>query len=781
MPFTDPIRAAARSAAAAAIGLTAFAVSAQAEEPSSAMGTAVSGTAASIATPPSGATQPSTSAQPAIVAGNATNSVSVLSSADLEERGITSLDGIAAALPAISSTPALNSLNTLSLYIRGAGPTAPGQITLDSAVGLYQDGFYISRLQADTFDLLDLERAEVLAGPQGASYGRDTTGGVVNLISQAPTGQLRFDQTVDFSNRNGYRVLSSLDTPRWSGLSAQVTLLAGGIDGYVKNELATQHDYGADKQLAGRLQLLWEGLENLRAAYFIERSSLDSTPEYDSNPAENGEELYPGFTYYADPNRAPHSTYRPVLLPLSTSNHTAQGLTVTWNALPALTVQSFSGYRTMNANEFQDYTEFYGEPTTTTDLYQQHQFSQELRFSGDFLDRQIGYVAGVSYFKEGGTHSQDFFLPVDGEDELNQVSAASRSESAYAQLRWQPAFLGRRVEFTAADRYTKDNKDAGRSIIVDSSDSLETDALSRLSYSKSTPEFSVSYRWSATISTYAKVSTAYQAGGALETAQVGDFTSDTFRPETSTTYEIGLQSAFNDRLQADVALFDSKRKNVQYALPVNLLAADAFELQRVTVRGASFDVHARPLSDLALSASATYLHWSIDQANAAAGTVFDPSTQSGSPYNVGENIKDVFALPYTPKYSASVAGDYTFLHLDRRDVMMHLDYVYRSEMFAEGGAGPAVPGNQFDTQPAYGLLNGRITLSQETDWSHRLKVSVWGRNLLNRRYYQPAVGVGAGLTSFDTSGAAPTPSGYQSRAGAWSEPLTYGVNVKYEY
>jgi iron complex outermembrane recepter protein len=781
MPFTDPIRAAARSAAAAAIGLTAFAVSAQAEEPSSAMGTAVSGTAASIATPPSGATQPSTSAQPAIVAGNATNSVSVLSSADLEERGITSLDGIAAALPAISSTPALNSLNTLSLYIRGAGPTAPGQITLDSAVGLYQDGFYISRLQADTFDLLDLERAEVLAGPQGASYGRDTTGGVVNLISQAPTGQLRFDQTVDFSNRNGYRVLSSLDTPRWSGLSAQVTLLAGGIDGYVKNELATQHDYGADKQLAGRLQLLWEGLENLRAAYFIERSSLDSTPEYDSNPAENGEELYPGFTYYADPNRAPHSTYRPVLLPLSTSNHTAQGLTVTWNALPALTVQSFSGYRTMNANEFQDYTEFYGEPTTTTDLYQQHQFSQELRFSGDFLDRQIGYVAGVSYLKEGGTHSQDFFLPVDGEDELNQVSAASRSESAYAQLRWQPAFLGRRVEFTAADRYTKDNKDAGRSIIVDSSDSLETDALSRLSYSKSTPEFSVSYRWSATISTYAKVSTAYQAGGALETAQVGDFTSDTFRPETSTTYEIGLQSAFNDRLQADVALFDSKRKNVQYALPVNLLAADAFELQRVTVRGASFDVHARPLSDLALSASATYLHWSIDQANAAAGTVFDPSTQSGSPYNVGENIKDVFALPYTPKYSASVAGDYTFLHLDRRDVMMHLDYVYRSEMFAEGGAGPAVPGNQFDTQPAYGLLNGRITLSQETDWSHRLKVSVWGRNLLNRRYYQPAVGVGAGLTSFDTSGAAPTPSGYQSRAGAWSEPLTYGVNVKYEY
>ena len=665
--------------------------------------------------------------------------------------------------------------------MRGAGPTAPGQITLDGAVGIYQDGFYVSRLQANTFDLLDLERADVLAGPQGAAYGRDTTGGVINLISQAPTGKLRFDDSVDFGNRNSYRVLSSLDTPRWFGLSAKVTLVASSIDGYVNNELGRQHDYGEDKQRAARLQLLWDGLENLRAAYFIERTGLDSTAEYDSNPAENGQELYPGFTYYADPNRPPHSTYRPVLLPLSTSNHTAQGLTLTWHALPALTVESLTGYRTMNANEFQDYTEFYGEPTTTTDLYQQHEFSQELRLSGDVLDRQFGYVAGVSYFKERGTHANDFFLPVDDNDELNQVSAASRSESAYAQLRWQPAFLGRRLEVAAAYRNTKDGKDAERSITIDSVEPLETDALSHISYNKSTPEFSVAYRWSTIFSTYAKVSTAYQAGGALETAQLGQFASNTFRPETSTTYEVGLTSAFNDRLEADIAVFDSKRKNVQYALPVNLLLDDAFELQRVTVRGASFNLHAKPLKDLALSASATYLHWSIDQATAAAGSLFDPSSGSGSPYAVGENIENVFALPYTPKYSASVAGDYTFLHLDRKDVAMHLDYIYRSEMFAEGGAGPAVPGNQFDTQPAYGLLNGRITLSQETDWSHRLKFSLWGNNLLNRRFYQPAVGVGAGVTAFDTTSSTPTLSGYQSRAGAWSEPLTYGVNVRFEY
>jgi iron complex outermembrane receptor protein len=777
MPFTDPIRAAARIAAAAAITLVAG--TANAEESASPL--------AATSTQGSPSAQPSTSTQPPIAADAANTSIAVLSTADLEERGITSLDGIAAALPAISSTPALNSLSTLSLYMRGEGPAAPGQITLDGAVGIYQDGFYISRLQADTFDLLDLERAEVLAGPQGADYGRNTTGGVINLISQAPSGKLRFDQSVDFGNRDSYRILSSIDTPRWNGLSAKVTAVASAIDGYVNNELATQQNYGEDKQRAARLQLLWDGLANLRAAYFIERSSLDSTPEYDSNPAENGQELYPNFTYYADPKGPPHTTYRPVLLSLSTSNHTAQGLTLTWHVWPALTVQSLTGYRTMNANEFQDYTEFYGEPTTTTDLYQQHQLSQDLRFSGEVLDRQFGYVAGVSYFREKGTHSSDFFLPVDADDVLNEVSARSSSRAAYAQLRWQPAFLFGRLEVIAADRYTKDVKDAGRSVLFDSSQALESDALSHLSYNRSTPEFSIAYRWSERFSSYAKVSTAYQAGGALESAYPGEFSTATFRPETSTTYEIGLKSTLNDRIQADVALFDSKRKNVQYALPIGVYIAnnpidslfdDAFELQRVTVRGANFDLHARPVNDLSLSASAAYLHWSIDRADAAAGTVFDPSTGLGSPYAVGENIKNVFALPYTPKYSAAVAGDYTFLHLDRKDVMMHLDYIYRSRMFTEAGAGPAVPGSQFDTQPGYGLLNGRITLSQETDWSHRLKFSLWGRNLLNRKYYQPAVGVGAGVTSFDSSG---TLSGYQSRAGAWAEPMTYGLNIKYEY
>ncbi len=787
MPFIDRIGAAARGVAAAALGLVA---SAHAEEPN---GQQPAATVAQTADVPTAAIPESNvSATDArtprgtLDPRNPTGFHTTLSVADLDAREITGLDGLAAAEPEISYSPALNSLTTLSLYMRGEGPAAPGQITLDGAVGVYQDGFYISRLQSNTFDLLDPARTEVLAGPQGAMYGRDTAGGVINIVSQSPAGQLRFDQDVDFGNRNSYRILSSLDAPRWNGLSAKVTLLASSIDGYVKNQLASSHDYGSERQRAARLQLRWDALSGLRAEYFLERNGLDSTPAYDSNPLENGQTFF-GIPYYANPTGPMRSTYRPVNLPLSTSNHTAQGLTLTWQPLSSLRIQSLTGYRTMDADEQQDYAEIYGYPSATEDSYNVRQLSQDLSFSGELFSRQLGYAVGATYFREKGEHDNTLVLLPQSifdqtQSEEHQISATTRSRAVYARLSWRPAFLAGRLELAGASRYTRDSKDAIRSITENPAQVLDPSTPNHLSYNRLTPEGSLAWHFSEHLTTYARVSTAYVAGGALETAPIGSFGSTHFRPESSTTYEFGLQSSsLEGRLGADLAVFYSRRKDVQYALPVDRLTDNVFDFQRVTVKGATLALRIEPLRDLALSASATYLHWSIDRADAPAGTVFDPATGQGSPYVVGQNINGLFDLPYTPRYSALAAGDYTVARLDRQDILLHLDYVYRARMFTFADSGPDVPGNQFNTQQAYGLLDGRITLSQETDWAHRVKLSIWGRNILNRKYYQPALGVGAGLTSFDTTSGVATPSGYVTRAGAWAEPATYGLAIRYEY
>jgi iron complex outermembrane receptor protein len=709
--------------------------------------------------------------------------VTALSSSDLENRRITSLDGIAAATPSVSFARAMNSANTLNLFIRGQGQVNPTQITRDGAVGIYQDGFYVARSQAMTFDLLDLERVEVLQGPQGAAYGRDTTGGVVNLISKAPAGELRFDQTADFGNRNSYRVLSSLDAPKWHGLSAKVTLLASAIDGDVKNLASTSHDYGEEKQRAARLQLHWDGLSSLRADYFLERSSLDSTPAYDSNPAQNGEQLYFRFVYYANPDGPMTSTYRPVDLRLSTSNHTAQGLTLRCQPLRALTIESLTGYRTLDSHDRQDYAEFFGYPEGTEDLYQHHQFSEELRFSGELFARQFSWTVGASYFTEHGSHTNDFVLLTQGQTIVRQVLADTRSQAAYAQVQWRPAFAATRLALTAAGRYTKDSKDAERFLSANTAGVVESGSRNHLSYGRVDPAFTVDYRWNDDLSTYARFATAYQAGGALESAPIGQFGNQTQRPESEKTYEIGLKSTLlRNRLRANIAVFDSQLRDVQYALPVDAITDQAYDFQKATVRGVDLDLLGTPLHELTLSASMAYLRWTIDRADALAGTVFDPANGAHSPYLVGENIRDVFALPYTPKYNFTLGGDYTLLHLDRSDLALHLDYVYRGGMFTDSAAGPAVPGRQFDTISAYGLLNGRLTLTQETDWSHHVKFSVWGRNLLNRKYYQIATGVGAGVTSFGPStGGVMAPAGYLARGGAWAEPPTYGITINYQY
>jgi iron complex outermembrane receptor protein len=205
-------------------------------------------------------------------------------------------------------------------------------------------------------------------------------------------------------------------------------------------------------------------------------------------------------------------------------------------------------------------------------------------------------------------------------------------------------------------------------------------------------------------------------------------------------------------------------------------------MEKTTIRGIDLDLSMAPLRDLALSAKAAYLRYTIDKAEVLPGTPLDPATGSGSPYSVGENVSNLFVLPYAPQYNLSAAADYTFLHWDGGDLSAHLDLTYRGGFYSDFAAGPAVPGRQFDVTPAVGLLNARMVYAAETDWSHHIKIGLWGRNVLNRKYYQWAGGYGSGVSEFQTSGTGvSTPAGWLARAGAWAEPATYGVDLVYEY
>lgn len=727
--------------------------------------------------------------------------MSAISSADLEKQGITSFEGVAKASPSITFTPYPNSSNLLILYLRGQGVSDPAQITSDGSVGLYEDGFYISRPQASTFDLADIERVEVLRGPQGTLYGRNTTGGAVNLISKKPSGEFGFKQNFTFGSRDLFRSLTTVDLPAWNDLAVKFSYLRSEKDGYVKNS-GSSHDYGEEAQRAGRLALRWQPIPAFSADYFLEKGNLDSTPGYYQNPAWNGQPMSVDgavWTYHGDAGSRRSRTYRPVDLPLSTSDFEGHGLTLSWDVDDSLTLKSLTGYRELNWNAYQDFAEAFAYvasvnplvaiPTrfTSQNAVSDFQFSQEFQAIGDLFERRLRYVAGLYFFRESGSSTANGFTSVLGMDQykFRYVTADARSTAVYTQLTWTPPILDDRLEFTVGGRYTRDYRSAERTSALNGVITDRSGSGNDLRFSKFNPAFTASYAWSDDVSTYAKVVTGYKAGGFSESGPDGHF-DQTFSPETVTTFEVGVKSyAWDRRLRFNLAAFESRFEDMQLAFavdPYDASVVQGYNAGKAKVRGLEMDVLLAPVEDLTINLEYAYLNPRFERVDTLAGTTFDPAVNPAvaGVFHVGQNIKDLFALPYAPKNSINAGADYTFLRLDAATVSAHLDYHFQSSIFATATAGPDVPGRDQVRLPSVGTFNGRITLALALPRGDSLSLALWGKNLTRREYPVQVVGMGNAIATSNQFGGV-TDAGYVQNAKIWAEPASFGIDIGYQY
>jgi iron complex outermembrane recepter protein len=719
--------------------------------------------------------------------------ISAMTAETLANMGITSFEGVAKASPSISFTPYPSSSNILILYMRGQGVSDPAQITSDGSVGLYEDGFYISRPQAATFDLADLERVEVLRGPQGTLYGRNTTGGAVNLISKKPTGEFGFKQSLTFGSRNLFRSLTTVDLPKFADVSTKFTLLKSSKDGFVKNT-GNSHDFGEEEQKAGRFALRWDGLDDLTVDYFFEKGELDSTPVYYQNPNHNGTSITVGgvsYPYHGDANQPASRTYRPIDLELSTSDFEAHGLTVAWDASDALTIKSLTGYRKLNWQAYQDYAEgffSFGFPLSfrTDDFVDDHQFSQEFQFIGNIGER-IKYVAGLYYFEEQALHYEALdtaIAPIGfvGASE-RLVTTDAKSKAVYGQLTWTPPILDDRFDVTVGARYTEDDRSANRD--YHSADNFsapinEVGASNDQDFKRFNPSLTVNFSWTDDLSTYAKVATGYKAGGSSESGvpPLGRFDL-TFKPEKVVSYELGMKSYWLDRrVRLNAAAFESRFDDMQLAFvidPNNSGVVQGFNAGKATVQGVELELLVMPIDDLTLGLDYAYLRPKFKRVDAVENTIFDTTSNPSVPYAAGDNIKDLFVLPYAPRDTIGLSADYTFLHFASGTLAAHLDYRYQSKIYDTATAGPAVPGRDYYAVPGYGLFNGRLTLAVDLPRGDKAKVAIWGKNLTNKEYRLQVTGNGGPVP------VGATPAGFNSSAETWAEPASYGLDLVYEY
>lgn len=695
--------------------------------------------------------------------------ITAIDRSELQRNGITTVGDVLGVTPSVTIAPYVNSTNTFFMYMRGVGFIDPGQIATDGAVGLYQDGFYISRPQGINFDLSDIDRVEVLRGPEGTLYGRNTMGGAVNIISRAPSGEAGLRQELELGNQHYYRVLSVIDTPAWNSVSVKISLLARSIDGAVADP-GYSAGFGADTEKGAKLQVRWAPDDAFSADYFVDYSLIESTANYGVNTALNGETIVPGLPYVASTNR-PVAAYRSIDLPLSNTRSSMQGLTLTWLPTSDFTVRSLTAYRWLNANTFQNYNEIYGlRDFESHNVIPDQQFSQEIQMLGQIPSLALDFVAGIYHLNEQTSNHLDGSAAGLGVYDMIDETENSESDAVYGQTTWT---ANSRVEVTIGGRYTYDSKHGIRTRINLLSHKAEYDALSELHYGRFTPSITTSLRLFPEASIYIRAATGYKSGAPNADAPIGGF-SQAYGPESLVTYELGWKSLwFDRRSRLNIALFQTDYKDQQRAIQVAPTVEDfeAFNVGRETFWGAEVELAANPMRDLSVSLNYAYLIGRIDELKAPAHTVFDPAVNPFSPYHVGEDISGLFdpSQGYAPRHSVVGTFDYALLHLAHGEISTNLNYRWQAE---REGAGPDLPGNEYAAAPAFGLLGGRVTWRRNMTNGHHMTFSLWGRNLLDNRAAAWVNGFGSIVR------VSAAPAGYTgSVILGWQEPRRYGVSV----
>jgi iron complex outermembrane receptor protein len=231
--------------------------------------------------------------------------ISAFSVESLEQRGIMQTQEVSLFTPNMTAAVQPASSGTASYAIRGIAQTEP-IMSVDPAVGVYMNGIYMARNNGLAFDVADVERIEVLRGPQGTLYGRNSLAGAVNIVTAQPKGTFGIKQTVTTGSRDLFRSRTTIDTPEVYGLSSKISYLYTKQDGYVDNvtprslSMTGDHeDFGAKKDQGWNLALKWQASDSVTFDY-----NYDQTKNRDMPAAFQLTYVQPGFVLGNNANRA---------------------------------------------------------------------------------------------------------------------------------------------------------------------------------------------------------------------------------------------------------------------------------------------------------------------------------------------------------------------------------------------------------------------------------------------------------------------------------------------
>lgn len=742
----------------------------------------------------------------------------------LENQGISNLGDIGAKVPAMSIEPFPINNATLRIFIRGIG-ISDAQVTQDPPVGIYVDGVYIARSTGTALDVAELQRIEILRGPQGTLYGRNTTGGAINMITKRPTAEaVEFKQKFTVGNRNQFTSKTSANIPISDTLAVKLSYLDTKMDGFIENT-GPGGDFG-DKDVQGaRVDFRWDATDWLTVDYAWDKSEMEfynymyqaiTTPESDKGEAEAIKRSAQANSRYSDKRFSQMATGAP--FESSDTEIEGHSLILTAN-FENFSLKYIGAYRELYDASYADLgggdgsTEYrldsnaYDGPAATAanggptplvkPVVTQDQFSHEFQLSGDLFESRVEYIVGAYYFEETAQEDNtplhhQLSAPVDNGGGARTVNLLSQrydidntAAAIFGQATWTPDILEDRLHLTFGARHSEDEREAvkfqidrtyaetpslipgvpGTAIDVSGTrgDRDFDNVFAGKTFKDDSFSFVAEYDLTDDINVYGKVIEAYKSGG----FNTRDPQVDGNQGPASDGNDYGF--GFTDGFEEEKVLsyefgIKSELMNRRLRINANVFQSEYTDMQlNFILTGTVADTKVTNAGEAEMRGFEMDLTFlATREILLMLNYAYLDTEVTKATDPFGNDVSDEFVFFAAPEHSGTLVMDWTLHQADWGRTSLNLSYNYMDE---RNGGSRAENVERGTFLPKYELLNARFSVNDIPAFGGLVNVALWGKNVLNEEYP---------LTAVDNLP-------HVDRAVIWGEPRTYGLDISYNY
>lgn len=654
-------------------------------------------------------------------------SISALDSTALQARGVATLNDIQLQTPSLSFGTALG---TAQVSIRGVGLTiATG--AGEPGVAVHLDGVYESRPALSSLAQFDLDRVEILRGPQGTLYGRNATGGAINFISKPATSTFEGGFKVGYAEYNEFHAEMIASGPVSDDVRARFGVTyTKRSDGFLKNISPGQADADAIENIGARgkisIDLSAAATLDLQLTYLhASGSPIYLTPSRPLDP--NVVALNPALQGALSTDTPGKTAAQSSILDRTAYSPVA---TLKWNLGGGVKLTSITGYMNIRSNAITDADGTSAQMGILPNEYYSRQLTQEFNLSGS--SKRFEWILGAYYLHEKYKAFQDvlypngFTLPLSipgvGIIPIPVFAAGDQTYQHWTENRHAYAAFGDatlhitdRLSVFAGGRYSRDELVLDQQLATLPAP-LTCDQSSKVRFSAFTPRGGVQFVPNHGGNLYASVSRGYKSGG----LNFGNC-DDPYSPEKVTSYEVGYKTRlFSNHVTLGVAgyYYDYRNLQVYQLKPIDQGGGSFIDnAPKATIKGVEGEASWSPNRSFQFNASGAYLDAKYDEY-----TNTDSAIVGSLPQNLAGH-----RIPKSPTFTGNIGAQYTTPDIDN---VGHL--TLRGETYHSARQSYTEFSKPQDIQKAYTIFNAYLTLESV---NQKYSVRLYARNLTDVRYF----------------------------------------------